>query len=255
MKRFIVLIYLLFMFLSNQTVYAAHPLITDDTGTQGKGKFQLEINTEYGKEREYGFQTETSEISTILSYGVFDNVDIVLGLPYQFVDEKDLSTNEWSKVRGISDATIELKWWFYEKDGLSLALKPGISLPTGEYDKGLTSDKIGYGGVVIVTKEIESLTLHTNLGYFRNENKNQERKDIWHASLAGELAVINNLNLVGNVGIETNPDPNSNTHPAFALIGVIYSFSENLSIDFGYKYGLNKPETDNTFLAGLAIKF
>lgn len=25
-------------------VFAAHPLITDDTGTQGRGKFQIEVN-------------------------------------------------------------------------------------------------------------------------------------------------------------------------------------------------------------------
>jgi len=25
--------------------FGAHPLITDDTGTQGKGKFQLEVNS------------------------------------------------------------------------------------------------------------------------------------------------------------------------------------------------------------------
>jgi hypothetical protein len=27
--------------------WAAHPLITDDAGTQGKGKFQLELNGQY----------------------------------------------------------------------------------------------------------------------------------------------------------------------------------------------------------------
>jgi hypothetical protein len=30
-----------------------------------------------------------------------------------------------------------VKWRFYEKDGLSFAIKPGIILPTGEEDKGL----------------------------------------------------------------------------------------------------------------------
>lgn len=33
------------------TAFAAHPLITDDTATQGKGKFRIEVNSEftYGK--------------------------------------------------------------------------------------------------------------------------------------------------------------------------------------------------------------
>ncbi len=30
--------------------YSAHPLITDDTGTQGTGKFQIEINGEHSKD-------------------------------------------------------------------------------------------------------------------------------------------------------------------------------------------------------------
>ena len=34
------------------TSWAAHPLITDDTGTQGKGKFQLELNGQYDRDKE-----------------------------------------------------------------------------------------------------------------------------------------------------------------------------------------------------------
>lgn len=33
--------------LTSGTAFAAHPLITDDTGTQGQGKFQLEVNGEW----------------------------------------------------------------------------------------------------------------------------------------------------------------------------------------------------------------
>ena len=31
--------------------FAAHPPISDDTGTQGKGKFQLEVNSEFTYEK------------------------------------------------------------------------------------------------------------------------------------------------------------------------------------------------------------
>jgi len=68
-------------------VYAAHPLITDDTGTQGKGKFQVELNVEvtYDKETDLaGTTRETGgEVSSIVSYGIIDNTDVVLGIPYQ----------------------------------------------------------------------------------------------------------------------------------------------------------------------------
>ena len=39
------------------------------------------------------------------------------------------------------------------------------------------------------------------------------------------------------------------------LGGLIYSVSENFDLDFGVKFGLNKPETDFAILAGIALRF
>jgi hypothetical protein len=89
----------------------------------------------------------------------------------------------------------------------------------------------------------------------RNENKLDERKDIWHISLASELKLIKDLRLVTNIGMERNPDRTSNKHPAFILGGFIYSIFENFDIDIGIKGGLNKQETDVTILAGIAWRF
>ncbi len=239
-------------------VYAAHPLITDDTGTQGKGKFQLEINSEfvYDKESEGGitFKATGGEIAAIFSYGITDNIDIVLGLPYQWFKVKE-DGSVIAKENGISDISLEMKWRFFEKDSLSFALKPGVTLPTGDENKGLGGGKATYSVFFISTKEIEPFAFHLNAGYIRNENKHDERKNLWHASLAAETEVVKNLKAVANIGIERNPDKSSNTHPAFILGGLIYSITENFDIDFGIKGGLNKPETDLTFLAGVALRF
>jgi hypothetical protein len=246
-----------------EVAFGAHPLITDDTGTQGKGKFQLEVNSEfaYDKETEEGVTTKETggEMATALSYGIIDNVDIVLGLPYQWTKTKE-DGEVTSDVVGISDISLEAKWRFFEQDGLSLALKPGITLPTGNENKGLGNGRASYGLVFITTKEIEPWAFHLNLGYTHNEYKleadrDANRKGIWHASLASEVEVVKNLKLVGNIGIERNPEKASSRHPAFILGGLIYSLSENFDIDVGIKGGLNKPETDLTFLAGIALRF
>lgn len=238
--------------------FGAHPLITDDTGTQGKGKFQLEINSEYSfdKEKEDGmtFREKAYELSGTLSFGITDTIDIVAGIPYQWVrikEESHLAADE----DGIADISFEAKWRFFEKNGLGLALKPGLTLPSGDDKKGLGTGKITYSLFFIVSKEIEPWAFHLNLGYARNENKANERKDIWHASLAGTCEVVKDLQLVANIGAEKNPDKGSGTDPAFILGGLIYSITENLDIDFGIKAGLNKPESDYTILAGLAIRF
>jgi len=251
---YLIILYCFVMFFSS-FCYAAHPLITDDTGTQGMGKFQLEINSKYDWDREYGIKEKSGEVATILSYGIFDNVDLVFGIPYVFINDEEIDTGIKSKVRGFGDASFEVKWRFFEKDGLSLALKPGVILPTGDYDKGLSNGRISYGGFFILTKEVKPANIHCNLGYYRNESKDEQRRDIWHTSLAGEYEVTEKLKIVANVGIETNPDLASKTDPAFALVGFIYSFSDNFSFDMGYKYGLNKPESDNTLLLGFAFKF
>ncbi|MFZ5998325.1 MAG: transporter [Nitrospirota bacterium] len=245
------------VFSTTTLTYAAHPLITDDTGTMGKGKFQVEVNSEfsYDKEKEDGITTKErmSELSTILSYGIVDNVDVVLVVPYQWIRTKEDGVT--TSVDGISDISLEVKWRFYEKDGLGFALKPGITLPTGDDEDGLGTGRATSSLFFISTKELEPWAFHLNLGYIRNENKADERKDLWHASIASEVEVIKNLRAVANIGIERNGDKASNDHPAFVLGGVIYSINENLDIDVGIKGALNKPETDYTFLAGLAWRF
>lgn len=265
LRLFLVFIFSLFTIHYSLTTvsYAAHPLITDDTGTQGKGKFQMEINSEfaYDKETEEGITVKETggEIAAILSYGITENIDIVFGIPYQWFKVKE-EGDVIAKEDGISDVSLEMKWRFYEKDGLSLALKPGITLPTGDENKGLGNGKASYGIVFITTKEIEPWAFHLNLGYTHNEyklqaDKDANRKGIWHVSLASEVEVIKDLKAVANIGMERNPDKTSNTHPAFILGGLIYSISENIDIDVGVKAGLNKPETDLTFLAGIALRF
>ncbi len=238
--------------------FAAHPLITDDTGTQGAGKSQVEINGEYGHEEEDELTEEVTELATTLSYGINESTDIVLGIPYQYVRTKD--SEETVDEDGISDMSIETKWRFYEKDGLSFALKPGITLPAGDEEKGLGNGRASYGLVFITTKEAAPLTFHFNLGYTHNEYKLEaddeaNRKNIWHVSLASEMQVVENLTAVANIGKERNSDKESNTNPAFILGGLIYSVSENFDIDFGVKGGLNKTETDYTILAGMTGRF
>ena len=242
------------------TAFAAHPLITDDTGTQGKGKTQLEFTGEYDHDSNNGFTTNTFIFPRIpvISYGIADSVDLVLGVPYEWRETKQdgIATTE----SGISDVSIQLKWKFQEKDGLSFAIKPGVTLPTGDENKGFGNGKVSYSTFFITTKERAPWAFHFNIGYIRNEYKLRtdeaaNRKDLWHVSLASQVEVIKNLKAVANIGMERNLDKGSNTDPAFLLGGVIYSITESFDLDAGVKAGLNKPETDITYLAGITKRF
>jgi hypothetical protein len=194
------------------------------------------------------------QVSTTLSYGVIENADLVVSLPYQWSKIKEDGVTV-SDENGISDTTVEVKWRFFEKDGLSLALKPGVSIPMGNDEKGLGAGKTGYHVFFIGSKEATPWAFHLNIGYIGNENKVDEEKNIWHASLAATYEVIKDLKIVGNVGIERNPDKVADNDPAFLIGGVIYSLSESFDVDFGVKYGLTSSENDWSLMAGITFRF
>ncbi|MBP7527901.1 MAG: transporter [Syntrophorhabdaceae bacterium] len=238
--------------------FAARPLITDDAGTVGKGTFQVELGFEMSDHRtdNDGVVTkeDTSSGTTTLSYGLLENLDVLLGMPY----EKTKIREDGETVHnedGIADLTLEAKWRFFEKDGFALALKPGVSFPTGDDKKGFGTGRMTYGALFIATKDIGPVSFHLNAGYRRNENETDERKDMWGGDLAGVVTVAKPLKLLANVGMKTNTDRTAATDPAFLLGGLIYSITDKIDLDLGYKRGLNKAEADNAYIVGLTMKF
>lgn len=233
--------------------FAAHPLITDDAGTMGTGKAQLELTGEYGHDKEDGVTTKATQGDAALTYGLSEAVDLVVDLPYLHVKTSD-DTAAMTE-NGFSDTSLAVKWRFYEHDGLSIALKPGLTLPTGDEEEGLGAGKATYNLFFITSKEMEPWGFHLNLGYIRNENTMEEEKNLWHASIASTVALTEHLTAVANLGVESNPDKLAGTDPAFVLAGLTYALSETIDLDCGIKYGLNDPETDYTVLAGVTLKF
>lgn len=242
-------------------LHAAHPLITDDAGTQGTGRFQLEVNSEFIDNEDGAVDETGGEVAAILSYGVAENIDFILGMPYAWYTVKESGATV-AEADGVGDLFFEVKWKFfeYENRGLSVALKPAVSFPTGDEKKGLGNGEISGGGTLLVSKEGVLGSLHLNLGYTRNAYSLDEddmflQKDIWYASFAGEINVTADMVGVCNIGVETNPEKGKNDHPAFILGGLIYSVTDDFDIDAGVKWGLNDAETDTTWLTGVALRF
>ena len=242
-----------FLVFSGNSAFGAHPLGSDDAGTLGKGNSQIEITGEYGSDDEAGVKSEATELALALGYGLSDRADLILGMPYQATRTEEGGAT--TTAAGVSDLSVELKYRFYEQAGLSLALKPGITLPTGDEQQGLGSGRATASLFFIASHEAAPLTIHLNLGYIRNENLADERKDLWHLSLASELELNSSLKGVANIGWERNPDSSSDTPAAFLLGGFVYSINETVDLDLGMKYGLSEPETDYSLLAGMTFCF
>lgn len=239
------------------TAFASHPLITDDTGTQGTGKFQVEaIGTWLTDQEDEGAEgvREISSFATIVfTAGIAETLDLVVGVPYVWTETKEFG--QITREDGVSDTVIEAKWRFYGKRKVSLAIKPGILLPTGDEGKGLGTGQVGYTALLISTIEAEQWSFDANLGYLYFENRVDEREHLWVGSIASHFIVAERWKIVGEIGAARNADPTHSSHPVFAQVGLIYSPNDHLDLSAGFLAGLSDSEVDQSLRAGATVRF
>ena len=61
---------------------AAHPLVTEDTGTQGQGHYQFEFSVDQTRTADAGAVVHNRVFSTTLTYGLTDTLDVAISLPH-----------------------------------------------------------------------------------------------------------------------------------------------------------------------------
>ncbi len=232
---------------ASHPAFAAHPLNTDDAGVQGAGGIQLEMNTDWSKQ-----SGEAGHVGAMtFTYGVTDKLDLFFNLPQTFQSPNGT---------GVGDVSVGAKWRYYEADGLALALKPELFMPSGEESKGLGSGRNGLGLTGIASYETGPWTLHGNLGlryspYKLETDQETKRKTIWRASAAVWYGVNEQWRLVADTGVAQNQDASSRTLPSYALVGAIWSPNKTVDIDAGAKFGLNKAEVTRQFGVGVTLHF
>jgi len=230
--------------------WAAHPLTTEDTGTQGEGNWQLEINADRARARETNHSTLTANAT--LTRGLGDNIDVGLNLPWQQLQSGD---DPRQTDRGPGDVSVFLKWRLYDQGKTSLALKPVLNIPTGDADKGLGADRSQAGITGVAQWGNEIFSVFANAGYLYADNRTGDRKDILNTSGAAAWKFAERFQLVGEIGASSNCDPDAAKWPAFANIGLIYSPTEKIDLDIGYRHGLNKPADLYSYSAGVTLRW
>ena len=217
---------------------ANHPLITEDTGVLGRGVWQLELHGERSHDREGGATTRGIDASAVLSYGAMDQVDLQLELPY--VREK---TNGIVVADGRGDASLSLKWRFFERAGRSLVVKPDIH------------EGRRWGLNLVGGYAIGRLQLLAHVGHMDNRNVAGERSSLKHASVAGIFSAAEKLKLVLDLGRDTNPAPGAGGSLREGVLGLMHAVSEDMDFGVGIKWGLSDPADDRALLAGVKLRF
>lgn len=219
---------------------AAHPLITEDTGTQGAGRYQLEVFAEELEER--GTRRDIEVWTGVLSYGVGETADVQVGIPV-YRDGPD----------GVGDASLGLKWRFLERNAWSLALKPGITVPTGDERDGRGTGKVTWGSLIIVSYAPGAIAVHAHAGFWRNENKLGERESLRQLAAAATYR-IGDVRFVGEFARETNPVPGGRT-VRYSTIGAIWSMTRDVDLDIGWRNGNGSAPIDEALLIGATVRW
>jgi hypothetical protein len=229
--------------------FATHPLGTEDPGTVPPLDLQVEVTGEY--HHTTGADNEI-DLGIALTTGLLSNLDLALGAGYTI-----LAAEEGSTEKGFGDLELAAKWNFIEeKESLpGLALKVGVTLPTGDDEKGLGSGGYDTSANLIAGKAVGPVNLHLNLGYTRIVKAAEgEKKNVYSASLAGAWDIVESWAFVGEVLYES-PGADGEDPPVAVTAGLVWEIADNFSIDVGARAGLTETAPDWCILAGVNYTF
>ena len=231
---------LLAVLLLSRGAYGAHPLNTEDTGTQGSGGWQLELNGE--RNRDEGVRG--AQALSVLSYGIAENADLQVGVPWQDLGD----------VRGMGDALAAVKWRFWEQGPYSLGIRAGFLFPTGDEQRGLGNGKTNFAALLIGSYEGERWLVHAHAGYRDNRNTLGNRRNVAEISAAVLYKLTERIRPLLDVSRITNTDPESDQAAQNVVLGVIWQVTKDLDLDAGLRYG-NQPAIDRALMLGMTIRW
>lgn len=230
--------------------HAAHPLVSDDTGTQGAGHWQFEASADHTRVRDAGVTERAREFGTALTYGVGEALDIAVGLPWI-----DLRVSGQPGVHGAGDATLLAKWRFFDDgDGWTLGLRPELTLPTGSERKGLGNGRATGSLTLLSQLDRGAWSWLANAGITYNDNRAGDRKQLWAASTAVLVALDEAWTLAADLGVARSAAPGA-ANEKFGLLGVIRHLGEDADLDIGWRRSKADGPAANTLGVGFTLRW
>lgn len=231
------------------SAFAAHPLVTDDTGTQGVKGNQIEFSTDWTQNA--GGKTRVAELT--YTRGLTDDLDIALTIPGIYGAPRQQPT-------GFNDLSIGAKWRFLDTDQFSLGIKPEWTPATANSARGLGNGKDSFSLALIAQISLNDLTILINQSYAHNRFKNdgtrlENRTRINQTSTAVLYAIKDSVSLVADIGQRDSDASDHTAKTRFGILGIIWSIHESLDLDAGVQRTQTPDETENQWGIGITWRF
>ena len=232
--------------------HAAHPFITDDAYTQGSGKFELQLGSQYTRTDVDGVTLADFQFAPQLSYGMADPSDQILRPTYSV---NVASGGASSRASGWGDTNFEVKWRFLQRDPWILGIIAGTSVPSGNFNRGLDSGRSTPRAYLVTGYTAAPVEFWTSVGAIRNSDTPGART--WLGHISGDVlwTVREGLQLGLDLAADQNPLRASSQWPFVALVGAILTVGNGWDVDAGYQRGLNHSAPENQILVGATFRW
>jgi hypothetical protein len=225
--------------------HAGHPMLSEDTGTQGSRNFELELGQDWSRLdglHVFLFQPQ-------LSIGASPTFDLIVQPSWL---RESGSVGE--PVQGLGDTNVDFKWRFFGAAPLSLGVRAGLELPTAQHGLGLRPGHIDSHAILVGTIDTAPWTVDMNAGYSHDDSFPTARSDLFHFSVALLYSLSARTVLVFDTAADTNPDETQPSWMGVVLFGAIYTVRPGLDVDAGFRAPLNPGAPAQQWLVGITYR-
>ena len=230
--------------------HAAHPLISEDTGTQGRGKFELELGTTITHDQ----GGRIVELDPQLSYGALAGLDVILR-PSLFC-LTGAAADAAGRSHGFGATSLDLKWRPLTWGAWSVGTRAGVDLPTAS--QGIGARQPGTHALLMATYAADTMMGTANIAYDRvprDPATPSARRDMLRISLATLVKLTSSVRLAADVAVMRADDVTQLAWPAMGMLGVIVSLPGWPDMDAGYQVPINRAAPSGVWLLGATLRW
>jgi hypothetical protein len=231
-------------------VEAAHPLISEDTGTQGAGRTELELGTATA----HVDGGRVLELDPQLSYGALDTLDLIVRPSLFYLSGGAALAAD--RRQGFGTTALDVKWRAFGEAPWTFGLRGGLDLPTATV--GLGPHQLGHHVLLMATYDAAPLMITTNLAYAhlpRDSEVAFVRRDLVRLSAGLLSSLSDTVRLAGDLALARAADATEHGLPAVGLLGLIVRTPVGIDVDAGYQFPLNRAAPTGVWLLGATLRW
>jgi hypothetical protein len=240
-----------------QPICADRPGKANPTCTVPKGMVQLETGLiDWSRDSSAGARSEAVVIaSTAIKYGLSDRWHVELDVaPYESLRVHGASLA--ARDSGLGDLFVRSKYRMTPRHGVQVALSPFVKVPTAKHPIGNGRWEAGVAVPidVAIARSPLSITLGPELDWLADDDGSGHHAAMVQVAALG-WQLTDKLSLSGELWSQWNWDPAGTTRQATADAAFACLVSNDLQLDAGANFGLNRQSPDVEVYSGVSLRF